>query len=143
MIDHCSNCGKRRRPVETPRKSWRFDPGCPITPRSEGDDVAAVEICAQLIIHAHIYRNGGAGDDTHLCDDCLRVGLRIIKAEVDRLLDEPEAEKDAKIASLTKRVGLAEHGNWTRDLDIERLRRELGAARAAGATSPDKRSGEQ
>jgi hypothetical protein len=58
----------------------------------------------------NIYRNGGTNEDCHLCDDCLRVGLRAIKAEVDAALEATgDSDNTAEIVRLTEELGRALH----------------------------------
>ena len=40
----------------------------------------------QLIASVSIWRNGGTGADTHMCDDCIIVGLKVAKRFVDKSL---------------------------------------------------------
>jgi hypothetical protein len=82
---HCATCGKPRG-ISLLRQSWRIDlfPKIPMTNNN-------------LIVHAGVYRNGGTDKHTHLCDGCLTVGLREIKAHVDELLGaQSPTEKELK-----------------------------------------------
>jgi len=63
-----------------------------------------------LIVSAQVYRNGGTGEFTHLCDDCLCIGLRAIKVEVDTALGEIDTERhDKQIDELTQQLGTTQH----------------------------------
>jgi hypothetical protein len=37
-----------------------------------------------------VYRNGGTNEHTHLCDRCLRLGLRTLRAQIDIQLADDE-----------------------------------------------------
>jgi hypothetical protein len=45
----------------------------------------------QLLVYLNIYRNGGvARGETHMCDDCVLVGLRHAKEFVDTSIEALE-----------------------------------------------------
>jgi len=77
-------------------------------PAEHGDQITNDVVC-----HAGVWRNGGSGEDTHLCDDCIRIGLRVIKLKVDEMLGavESDADKDTELAALTQRLGLMQHSH--------------------------------
>jgi len=105
--DFCSTCGKPRGTLEPRRESWGLDCRTAMVPRSDDPTMKPWQISNDLIFNAAVWRNGGTSEESHLCDDCLRIGLRAIKLEVDRLLESVEAgaDKDAEIATLTQRLG--------------------------------------
>lgn len=111
---NCATCGKARGPLEQRRASWRFDPRPPLVPRPEQPDARPWQCVNDLIVYAGVYRNGGTDEATHLCDDCLRIGLRAIKAEVDAALEVAEAgaDKDAEIAALKQRLAETQAEVW-------------------------------
>src|ERR1700753_448997 len=98
----CATCGARRPSLQAFRGSWENDTSTVFVPRREDVEGRPVQAANDLICHAAVWRNGGTADDLHLCDDCLRIGLRAIKADVDGVLDvlEADADKDAETASL-------------------------------------------
>lgn len=120
--DFCATCGRQRKPLEQRRDTWRFST-TPIIPRIEG--LQPWQITNDLIVSTCIYRNGGTSEDCHLCDDCLRIGLRCIKVEVDSALDtiEPEASKDAELVDLTEQLGSAQHQLSNLKNDLKNLRK--------------------
>lgn len=102
----CATCGKPRGPLEQRRGSFGADE-LPAVPRAEAaGSPGPWQSYNDLICHVGIYRNGGCDESTHLCDDCLRVGLRALKLRIDGLLaaTEPDAGKDAELARLTAEV---------------------------------------
>lgn len=76
----CATCGRERKPLEMRRDVWRFEE-TPLVPRIL--DLKPWQMTNDLIVMVSIYRNGGTDEATHLCDDCLRIGLRAIKVTVD------------------------------------------------------------
>lgn len=64
-----------------------------------------------MICGASIYRNGGTDARTHLCDDCLRIGLRAMKVAISELLAELDGDfnKDEHIVYLTSRLAHTQH----------------------------------
>lgn len=112
----CATCGRKRRPLEQRRESWRFD-DTPIVPRREngppplpGYSHPCWQQTNDLIVSCNIYRNGGTNEVCHLCDDCLRVGLRAIKAKVDAALEETGgSDQTTEIVRLTEELGKALH----------------------------------
>ena len=124
----CATCGKARGVLEARRESWSIRPSTPMVPRKEDPSLRPWQITNDLIVSACVYRNGGCSEDTHLCDDCLRIGLRAIKLEVDRLLEVVEADhdKDCEIAVLSNRLGSLQNSyhNLQHDFDVFRRRKE-------------------
>lgn len=117
---HCATCG-RPRGLSLQRASW--DLKCPtvIVPRTGNPEDAPAQTTNDLIYNAAVWRNGGTSDRTHLCDDCLRIGLRAIKVRVDELLgalDEGH-DRDAELVAVTQRLGLmqARYANLCHDHD--------------------------
>lgn len=104
---NCATCGKKRRPLEARRESWGTRLPTQLVPWPAVPEGRPCQSVNDLIVGAQVYRNGGTSEDTHLCDDCLRIGLRAIKAAVDEALEvvEAGADKDAEIAALTQRLG--------------------------------------
>lgn len=107
--ERCSTCG-RKRGLSPRRESWGITK-LPLVPRTNDPEDKAWQVTNDLICHAGVYRNGGTSEDSHLCDECLRIGLLAIKLEVDRLLDsfDEGREKDAELADLRQRLGATQH----------------------------------
>lgn len=105
-VDRCCTCG-RPRGLTQRRASWGLQCPTVIVPRTNNPDDKPWQITNDLIYTAAVWRNGGSDETTHVCDDCIRVGLRAIKLKVDELLGEIEAnaDKDAELALLTQRLG--------------------------------------
>jgi hypothetical protein len=84
---HCCLCGAARKPTQQPVESFGND--CRIVqikdhrPLYEG----RWEESPQLIVNVSMWRNGGTSPgQTHICDECIVVGLSQAKAFVDRSL---------------------------------------------------------
>lgn len=128
--ERCSTCG-RPRGLEQPRESFGIH-STPSIPRTDDPSDKPWQIHNDLICRVScrvsVYRNGGTSEDSHLCNECLRIALRAIKVEVSALLGELDAEhdKDAEMARLTERLSLlqARHNNVCYDHNRmqERLR---------------------
>ena len=119
----CATCGKKRGPLEQRRDSWSIKGLPAMVPRRDDVDGKPWQQTNDLIIHAAVYRNGGTSDDCHLCDDCLRIGLRKIKAEVDEALGI-EVDHVSEIVRLTDALGHLQHATA-----------ECGILRVAGIPS--------
>jgi hypothetical protein len=81
---HCWTCG-RPRGVAVRRASGSIDLLVPV-PCYPGPNSQPCQQYNDMICHAGVYRNGGTNGHTHLCDDCLRLGLRALRAEIDTML---------------------------------------------------------
>lgn len=106
----CWTCGKPRG-LSLQRKSWALNLSNPFVPRTDNPDDSPAQQSNDLICFAHVYRNGGTSEGTHLCDDCLRIGVRAIKVELDQLLEElgGDYDKDKEIVELTGRLANVQH----------------------------------
>jgi hypothetical protein len=117
----CATCGAARKPLEPRREFWRADVRTPGVPRSDDPEQRPWQQHNDLIVSAQVYRNGGTSEDCHLCDACLRIGMRALKLEVDQVLEviEDRCDKDAELAALTERLAnlQLEHANLRRDFD--------------------------
>lgn len=94
---HCCLCGAPRRPTQAPVGSFG-NVGSTIVqmadhrPLQEG----RWEDSPQLIVNVSMWRNGGtAPGQTHICDDCILVGLRHAKQFVDTSLNALSAQVPA------------------------------------------------
>lgn len=105
--DRCCTCG-RARGLTQRRQSWGLNCPTVIVPRTGNPEDRPYQITNDLIYNAGVWRNGGSDDKTHICDECLRIGLRAIKLKVDELLGEIEIgnDKDQELATLTQRLGV-------------------------------------
>jgi hypothetical protein len=124
--DRCATCG-RKRGLEQQRRSWGTHPTVWIPCTDDPEDNPA-QSSNDLICSVSVYRNGGAGEDTHLCDRCLRIGLRAVKVAVSEALEELDADhdKDATIADLTERLGLLQAKHYNVCFDHDRMQGRMG-----------------
>lgn len=117
----CTTCGKPLG-LERPRQSWGLNEMVTVPDGEKGHK--GIEISNGLIINAKIWRNGGTGINTHLCNDCLRIGLIALKAEIGKLLGEESHESE--LADVTQRLGTMQlrFKNLSNDYDFmqERMR---------------------
>jgi hypothetical protein len=108
-------------------------------PRTESPDDTPAQYANDLIISASVWRNGGSDAATHICTECLRVGVRAIKVAVSAVLAEMDdgRDKDAEIHALTQRLALlqAEHHRVCFDHDRmqDRLAQVIKRMDAMGA----------
>lgn len=84
--DICCLCGAPRRPTQAPVAS--FGNRLPIVQMREHRDVQrhpSIEVNPQLLVNVSMWRNGGVdtAGRTHMCDDCILVGLHVAKEFVD------------------------------------------------------------
>ena len=124
--ERCHTCGTPRG-LSVQRKSWRLDE-CALVPRTGDKDHKPAQMVNDLIVYAGVYRNGSTCDETHLCDECLKVGLRLIKNEVDKLLGAIEADQDLnqELEDLTQRLGSTQHKLNNLSFDHNRMQERLG-----------------
>lgn len=85
----CCLCGAPRRPTQAPLAS--FGSRLPPIQMREYRDVQrnpSIEVNPQLLVQVSICRNGGVdtAGRTHMCDECVVVGLRHAKSFVDQSL---------------------------------------------------------
>lgn len=82
---HCCLCGEVRRPTQAPVES--FGNGVPIIQMSEHRPMRGGrwEMSPQMLVNVSMWRNGGTSPgQTHICDECILVGLRCAKEFVDQ-----------------------------------------------------------
>jgi hypothetical protein len=139
----CATCGRERKPLEQRRESWSFD-DTPIVPRRDGGPSplpgyghSGWQLTNDLIAHCGIYRNGGTSKECHLCDDCLRIGLRSIKVAVDAALEVigENTTRDAQIVQLTEELGRAQHQCWVLESKIDAMKHWAKVSAKADAKS--------
>lgn len=125
--DRCCTCG-RPRGLAQKRPSWGLECRTAFVPHTTNPKEHGDQITNDIVVNAGIWRNGGSDNDTHLCDDCLRIGLRVIKLKVDELLGaiEANADKDAELAALTERLALVQHYHQDLAYDHNRMQERLG-----------------
>lgn len=84
--DHCCLCGVLRRPTQAPVESFGHN-DLVIMANHRPMLTGRWEASPQLRVSVSMYRNGGiAPGKTHMCDDCIVVGLMHAKAFVDKTL---------------------------------------------------------
>lgn len=90
---HCCLCGARRRPTQKPVESF----GNSVERISVADhrplQDGRWEVSPQLLVNVSMWRNGGtAPGQTHICDECIVVGLKAAKRFVDDALTSLTSE---------------------------------------------------
>jgi hypothetical protein len=140
---YCHTCGKDRGPLTPLRGSWGFMETAEV-PRTPEPERKPIQMINDLIVAVSIYRNGGCAETTHLCDDCLRIGLRHVFCVVSRMLEDtqsPEYQAATEIAELTERLGDTQSklNNLTHDHNRmqDRLRAVLALVPNTVATQVD------
>lgn len=110
QADFCCVCGQPRGLAQR-RESWGLKCPTALIPRSANPEHRPWQITNDVIYSAGVWRNGGADEKTHICDECLRIGLREIKLHIDELLGSIEADhdKDKELAELTQRLARVQH----------------------------------
>lgn len=128
---HCATCGKQRG-VSPLRQNWSLGAPTVTVPRTDNPDDHPAQISNDLICNASVWRNGGTDGNTHLCDECLRIGLRAIKVKIDGLLGEIEGgrDKDAELAELTQRLGVLQLRHYNICFAHDRMQTRLQAVLA-------------
>ena len=102
---HCWMCG-RPRGLEVKRRNWGLDMGTVSVPRTDNPDDRPSQISNDFMVHAFVERNGGSTNETHVCNDCLRIALRAMKTRISEALGELDADHDAQseLVRLTERL---------------------------------------
>jgi hypothetical protein len=81
---HCCLCGQPRKPTQKPVD--RFNNGTEIVNMAKHRPMqpGRWENEPQVLVNVGLWRNGGtATGQTHMCDDCILVGLKHAKVWVD------------------------------------------------------------
>lgn len=85
--NRCCLCGAVRRPTQAPLGSFGNDQRVVHIGEHRPLQDGRWENKPQLIVNVSIYRNGGtAPGQTHICDECIVVGLQHAKQFVDQSL---------------------------------------------------------
>lgn len=84
---HCCLCGARRRPTQAPVESFSNSQRLLIMRDHRPLQEGRWEQSPQMIVSVSMWRNGGTDPGrTHICDDCIIVGLKEAKRFVDESL---------------------------------------------------------
>lgn len=83
---NCCLCGAPRRPTVAPVGSFGNDVRCIAMKDHRPLQAGRWEDSPQLLVSVNMWRNGGTNEHTHMCDDCIIVGLKAAKAFVDESL---------------------------------------------------------
>jgi hypothetical protein len=84
---HCCLCGQPRKPTQKPVSSFGNNATCISIKDHRPLQAGRWEENPQLIINVSIWRNGGTAEgETHICDDCIVVGLKSAKQFVETSL---------------------------------------------------------
>lgn len=106
---HCCLCGQPRRPTQAPVES--FGNGCEVIHMADHRELKLErwEVSTSMLVNVSMWRNGGtAPGQTHICDDCVVVGLNAAKRFVDASLAalRPLPSPD----NTNPKAGAPEHG---------------------------------
>lgn len=86
--DFCCLCGSPRKPTQAPLESFGNSVECVSISEYRELKPGRWEEKPQLLVNVSMWRNGGtAPGQTHICDDCVVVGLTIAKRFVDQSLE--------------------------------------------------------
>lgn len=84
---HCCLRGTRRRPTQKPVESFGNNVECLSIADHRPLQEGRWEVSPQLLVNVSMWRNGGtAVGQTHICDECIVVGLKAAKRFVDDAL---------------------------------------------------------
>lgn len=84
---HCCLCGAPRRPTQKPVEGFGNNVECIAIGEHRPLQEGRWETNPQLLVSVSMWRNGGtAAGQTHICDDCIVVGLEAAKRFVDASL---------------------------------------------------------
>lgn len=83
---NCCLCGAPRRPTQQPVASFGNNIECITIGDHRELKPGRWELSPQLLVSVNMWRNGGTSAETHMCDDCIVVGLKAAKAFVDGAL---------------------------------------------------------
>lgn len=84
---HCCLCGALRRPTQKPVEGFSNNIECIAIEDHRPLQEGRWEVSPQMLVSVSMWRNGGtAPGQTHVCDDCIVVGLQAAKRFVDASL---------------------------------------------------------
>lgn len=84
---HCCLCGARRRATQKPVESFGNSVECISIADHRPLQEGRWEVSPQMLVGVSMWRNGGtAAGQTHICDECIVVGLKAAKRFVDDAL---------------------------------------------------------
>ncbi len=84
---HCCLCGAPRRPTQRPVESFGNNVECITISEHRELQEGRWEESPQMLVSVSMWRNGGTSPgQTHICDDCIVVGLKAAKRFVDDAL---------------------------------------------------------
>lgn len=84
---HCCLCGAPRRVTQAPVNSFGNNVETISMVEHRPLEAGRWEDRPQLCVSVSIWRNGGTNAQTHMCDDCIVVGLQAAKRFVDGALN--------------------------------------------------------
>ncbi len=85
---HCCLCGAPRRPTQKPVESFGNNIECISVAAHRPLQEGRWEVSPQLLVSVSMWRNGGTSHgETHICDECIVVGLNAAKRFVDNSLE--------------------------------------------------------
>lgn len=84
---HCCLCGAPRLPTQAPVEGFGNNIECITIGDHRHLMPGRWEVSPQLLVSVSMWRNGGtAPGQTHICDDCIVIGLQAAKRFVDGAL---------------------------------------------------------
>lgn len=84
---HCCLCGALRRPTQAPVEAFGNGVECIQVGEHRQLQQGRWEASPSMLVSVSMWRNGGtASGQTHICDDCIVVGLKAAKRFVDASL---------------------------------------------------------
>lgn len=83
---HCCLCGAQRRVTQAPVPSFGNEQRIVRMTEHRPMQNGCWECSPELIVNVSMWRNGGTDQHTHMCDDCIVVGLTEAKRFVDAAL---------------------------------------------------------
>lgn len=94
--DNCCLCGALRRPTQAPVEGFSNNIECITIGEHCELKEGRWEVNPQMLVSVSMWRNGGtAPGQTHICDECIVVGLKAAKRFVDdslRRMGEEDAQ---------------------------------------------------
>lgn len=122
----CSTCG-RPRGIAVRRESFSLQLKTQYTPVVR--DGRPAQTLNDLVLSAGVWRNGGGCERTHICDDCVRLGLLRIRAAITEALGEISAVSDmgAEVAAISDTLARAQYDGRQAAWAHNRMQKRLAA----------------